>query len=38
MIEIKNLTLQRGSKILIDNATAAAINPRRCAGPDKKAA
>ena len=26
MIEIKNLTLQRGSKILIDNA--AAINPR----------
>ena len=36
MIEIRNLTLQRGSKILIDNA--AAINPRRCAGPDKKAA
>ena len=31
MIEIKNLTLQRGSKILLDNATAT-INPRQRVG------
>ena len=31
MIEIKNLTLQRGSKILLDNATAT-INPRQRIG------